>query len=651
MLSIKQNVMAMEVARNLGLAYDSLGKSVDRLSSGLRIRSAADDAAGLAVRELMRADIGALGQGKRNAMDGVSLLQTAEAGLGQIDTLLIRMRELSEQGSTGTYTKQQKQTIQAEFESLSEEINRIAEQMDFNGINLLNNSNTTRISIGNGPNNRGQYIEVISQDMSAASLRIGGLKSRVENKDDASVAAQDTAFVDFGTAGQTISNTNGTSWVGEGLKFTFSGGTYIGFGPTVGTTQLVTVTSMSITLDNSTAVGTITTSATNIAYHIGTGNKSLAQVVSAINSAAVEYAAATSQTQFENWAPAEAYFNASTNRYYLDVNQSVNGTWDIEGNFSGAKEVIQGTSSSGIASSTSTYVTFGSAGAINITFGSGSATYISHSTTLGQTTATVTYGSFALSIQGSVGAGITVSTANRTVELGLGLAAAGAMSLDNLIGNINSAAQQFAGNVTAEYTMGTRWVAASAFQNSSGQYVLDVRAAYDGNIALTAGTTGENVGLAAGTATSVFKFNASNDGLGGGTAGVDVRFAYSVSNATPTNGSAMAVGDWWETHGEGVTIDLVNGPCPAVTALDTAINIKDSYRAYLGYTMNRLTSVADTLDVQMLQLQGAESRISDVDVATETANMTRNTVLAQAGVAMLSMANGLPQMALSLLGG
>ncbi|HRT24417.1 MAG TPA: flagellin, partial [Anaerohalosphaeraceae bacterium] len=95
MLAIKNNLMAESAARHLGRSYDALAKSVERLSSGLRINSAKDDAAGLAVRELMRADIAVIKQGSRNAMDAISMLQTMEGAMGSIDAVLIRMKELA----------------------------------------------------------------------------------------------------------------------------------------------------------------------------------------------------------------------------------------------------------------------------------------------------------------------------------------------------------------------------------------------------------------------------------------------------------------------------------------------------------------------------------------------------------------------------
>uniref|UniRef100_I2Q6J8 Flagellin n=1 Tax=Desulfovibrio sp. U5L TaxID=596152 RepID=I2Q6J8_9BACT len=114
--------------------------STRRLSSGLRIGTAADDASGLAVRELMRSDVSTLNQGVRNANDAISMIQTADGALEVIDEKLIRMKELAEQAATGTYTSDQRMIISSEFQAMASEIQRIAVATDFNGIKLLDNS-------------------------------------------------------------------------------------------------------------------------------------------------------------------------------------------------------------------------------------------------------------------------------------------------------------------------------------------------------------------------------------------------------------------------------------------------------------------------------------------------------------------------------
>ncbi|MEE9516048.1 MAG: hypothetical protein V3V52_03035, partial [Candidatus Adiutricales bacterium] len=137
-LVINHNMMAMNAARNLSSVYKALARSTAALSSGLRVMSAADDAAGLAVRELMRADIAVINQGIRNAGDAISMIQTAEGALSVVDEKLIRMKELAEQAATGTYTTVQRELMNSEYQAMAAEIDRIANATDFNGVNLLN---------------------------------------------------------------------------------------------------------------------------------------------------------------------------------------------------------------------------------------------------------------------------------------------------------------------------------------------------------------------------------------------------------------------------------------------------------------------------------------------------------------------------------
>ncbi|MBQ4566634.1 MAG: flagellin, partial [Desulfovibrio sp.] len=134
---INNNAMATNVANTLTSHYSNLATSTQRLSSGLRVNSAADDAAGLAIRELMRADVAALQQGVRNANDAISLIQTADGALGIIDEKLVRMKELAEQAATGTYDSTQRLMIESEYQAMASEITRIANATDFNGIKLL----------------------------------------------------------------------------------------------------------------------------------------------------------------------------------------------------------------------------------------------------------------------------------------------------------------------------------------------------------------------------------------------------------------------------------------------------------------------------------------------------------------------------------
>ena len=169
MLAIKNNIMAANAARHLGMSYDALSKSVERLSSGLRINSAKDDAAGLAVRELMRADIAVIQQGSRNAQDGISMLQTMEGAMATIDDILVRMQALAEQASTGSYSSAQRVIMHNEFDELRQEIDRIAGATKFNGIAMLDNTTTRSIHFGELTSDK---IDIEGSNMTSAS---GGL--------------------------------------------------------------------------------------------------------------------------------------------------------------------------------------------------------------------------------------------------------------------------------------------------------------------------------------------------------------------------------------------------------------------------------------------------------------------------------------------
>ena len=155
-LVINHNMMAANTARNLNAHYSQLSKSTERLSTGLRVNSAADDAAGLAIRELQRSDIATLHQGARNANDAISLIQTGDGALGVIDEKLTRMKELAEQAATGTYDSTQRLMIESEYQAMASEITRIANSTDFNGIHLLNGNLSSSTHNGAGMTSTGK---------------------------------------------------------------------------------------------------------------------------------------------------------------------------------------------------------------------------------------------------------------------------------------------------------------------------------------------------------------------------------------------------------------------------------------------------------------------------------------------------------------
>jgi len=436
MLAIKNNIMAANAARQLGINYDSLARSVERLSSGLRINSAKDDAAGLAVRELMRADIAVLQQGARNAQDGISLLQTMEGAMQTIDDALVRMKQLAQQAVTGTYSDAQRVIMNAEFAEMAAEIERIATATKFNDTTYLDNTDTVAIQVGDSDN----IINVDGVDMTQAGLGIetgtAGYKATgdhwVDDPGDAWLTLNDAT-----SAGETVTlvltftdSVAGTSEAALTVNFT---------GPTAGVT-------VSYTLND--VVDAINAVSLNLPV-LGDGT------VQAYTAASVEHDNATGQDTLK------------------------------------------------LASRTST----------------------------------------------ADGATITLATPTNTASAG-------------------------------GYVLAANQAATSMIEDP-----------------LVAGDDGR-MNVAAGTGINILTTTAANT---------------------------------------------------AMTAITAAITTKDTARAAFGYKMNRLESTVGVINIQAENMMAAESRISDVDVATEMAAMTRYQVLAQAGVAMLSQANMMPQMALSLL--
>ena len=142
-LRINTNIASLNAQRNLATITDRLAVHYKRLSTGLRITSAADDAAGLAISERLRAQVRSLDQAKRNAQDGISLVQTGEGALNEVGDILIRLRELAVQASNGSVSSQDRTTLNDEFQQLVQEVDRIGRASQFNGIHLLDGSSSS----------------------------------------------------------------------------------------------------------------------------------------------------------------------------------------------------------------------------------------------------------------------------------------------------------------------------------------------------------------------------------------------------------------------------------------------------------------------------------------------------------------------------
>jgi len=429
MLTIKNNMMASNAARHLGISYDNLSTSVERLSSGLRINSAKDDAAGLAVRELIRAEVAVLKQGSRNAQDGISMLQTMEGAMAVVDDNLIRMKELAEQAATESYSSAQRVIMNNEFAEMASEIERIANATTFNNIAMLN-SDTGTVAIHVGTTDT---ISVSNVNMTKAGL---GITTGSAGWSATSLTANGEATTDASW----ITVTDADSSIGSTLT--------IQFGEVGGATEEAALT-------------------ISLADTVGTGTTySLEDVRDAINAVSLNLAVKGDGT-VQAYSAAEIVRDAGGN-YHMKI--SSRGANASEMTMTGS--------------------------------------------------------------QGAIANGLTVADTDDTAT-----------------------------------TM----------------------------------------------------MNTTNFTVAGGAAGT------------------------------GISIDTAANAIAALAALDAAILEKDEARATFGYKMNRLESTISILDIQGENLMTAESRISDVDVATEMAALTRTQVLSQAGISMLAQANTMPQMALSLL--
>jgi len=165
---INTNVMSLNSQRALGRSSSSMQTSLERLSSGLRINRAKDDAAGLAISERLTSQIRGLNQAVRNANDGISLIQTAEGALSEVENSLQRMRELAVQAKNGTYNDSDRESLNDEFDALATEITRITDVTEFNNINLLGQASVISLQVGweGGANN---VINVSAADINAGS--------------------------------------------------------------------------------------------------------------------------------------------------------------------------------------------------------------------------------------------------------------------------------------------------------------------------------------------------------------------------------------------------------------------------------------------------------------------------------------------------
>jgi flagellin len=586
-LIINHNMPAMKAARFLGNSYDKLSKSIDRLSSGLRINSAADDAAGLAIREMMRADIATTAQGIRNASDAISLIQTADGALAVIDEKLSRMKELAEQAATGTYTTVQRQIINSEYQAMAAEIDRIAAATNFNGIRLLDGSTNAL--------NNGQGIRI--------HFGVGNS------------AAEDYYYIHLDNTMAT--NPNGLRIGGDGQNDIWSAGPY---GDQPGGCCGGTISSLSsAAVDNSTG---------GFMYGYNYDDNSLTDE-QLFNSRylAGKYGAARSATSATYQAIINNVNQGTQSRVIVDISANMDaaptnsslvaicldndevfyfGSAEVVALLPGLtnKRVNVGVDATGTAQML--------ASAINNT---NSSNYWAFSSGTGRVVIFRKDG-------GDNNNLIIEEYSNSAAE-------AAKITYTNVTTGISSqSANMFS-------LGGEHWGVLQANSLAGGGYGLaligrDIGASRD--LAIAGGTDGYDTDWSA-------KLSAA-----GITAGE--RFIGNLKRSSFTEVQNANNGDW-----DGAEIRTQEAAQRSLVALNAAIERKDIIRANLGATQNRLEGTITNLTIQVENLQAAESRISDVDVASEMTEFTKNNILAQAATSMLAQANSLGGLALTLIRG
>jgi flagellin len=190
-LRIQNNVEAFNAHRNLSMTGGALARSMERLSSGYRINRAADDAAGLAISERLRGQIGGLEQAQRNVQDAVSLVQTAEGSLTEVHAMLQRVRELAVQYKNGSLSTADRTAIQSEVNQLQSEIERIGQSSEFNGIKLLNAAATLSFQVGAAD---AQTITVSTISLGSGTGGVGVSYFTLSSVSNSDIAEIDTAL-------------------------------------------------------------------------------------------------------------------------------------------------------------------------------------------------------------------------------------------------------------------------------------------------------------------------------------------------------------------------------------------------------------------------------------------------------------------------
>ncbi len=608
---INTNVASLNAQRNLTTSQGQLATALQRLSSGLRINSAKDDAAGLAISERFTTQIRGLNQAVRNANDGISLSQTAEGALGETGNALQRIRELAIQSANSTNSASDRAALNAEAAQLLSEVQRIAQTTQFNGQNILDGTfSSAQFQVGANAN------QTISFGIAGATTNTLGAYQAT------STAVSSSAFdgAGFTINGVEIGVSAATSAAGVDADSATAKATAIN-----AKTNLTGVSAQAA----SSVQGVAPTARSALANgELKINGVSVGAVAKDANAVTQGRNAATAINAVSNQTGVTAIADASTGALKLSTADGRNIKLEsAAGDANGATAIFNATglkvSAGAVATGHDTFgITVG--GPFDLT------SPAAGSLTEGD--------SFSLD-------GITYEfTTDGTFTAGRVAITVGATDADTVLaGKIAAAvhAQYVAGNTSVDAT-----AAAAVVTVTNSKFGASGTLAGFSDAGVTGG--GTTTALAEGAET------AGTDSIDGN--GVTTRGTLTLSSAanftlggTDLLFGGLAAATPALTRLDTVNISTVEGANAAIAVLDGALSQVTSIRADLGAVQNRFASTISNLQATSENLSAARSRILDADFASETASLTRAQILQQAGTAILAQANAIPQNVLSLL--
>ncbi|MDO9597683.1 MAG: flagellin [Azoarcus sp.] len=583
---INTNVASMNAQRNLNSSGTGLASSLQRLSSGLRINSAKDDAAGLAISQRMTAQIKGLNQATRNANDGISLAQTAEGALNNVGESLQRMRELAVQASNATNSAQDRAALQAEVNQLVEQINTVASQTSFNGIKLLDGSfNSQSFQVGA---NAGEKIDIASiSSAKADALGVGTTSSYSTSVNATAVTggAISAAGITVNGFGVGPSKSDGVSAAGSNDSAISKAAAFNAVSGETGVTATATKTTVSgVAPTTPTAIDGGTTN------YIYVNNVKLGAIAAGGDVTAQGSNVAAAFNAVSDQTGVRASFDSATGAVSLSAADGRNIS--LMGGGTGAAVANTGlTVTSG--------ATFGTAAVANTT-----------QTALKAGDLTIN----GVDI-GAVTAGTNATTQGDNVA-----AAINAIAEKTGVTAVNTAGViALTGKTGQDITIGGNNTNKAATQTATGLTFQSLATVTRGGLALSS------------TSTSGITIGGADFALAGLTSG--------VTTAESKFGAGIST----------IDISTASGAQNAISTIDSALQNINSSRASLGAIQNRFSSAVSNLQVSSENISASRSRILDADFAAETANLSRAQILQQAGTAMLAQANSIPQNVLSLL--